>query len=75
VLSGPALPATEGTVGDRDSQRVAIDCWGAALERGDGDEVDRLVRQSRADWVEVATSGRMGPMLGQSDPSPIGDVE
>jgi hypothetical protein len=31
--------------------------WGAALAQGDEDEVARLVRLSRADRNEIATSG------------------
>jgi hypothetical protein len=48
--------------------------WGVALEQGDEDEVARLVRQSRADRLEVATSGQLGTMLGQVAPSAFGEV-
>jgi hypothetical protein len=59
-----------------DPRLDAIDRWGAALAEHDDVEVDRLVRQSRADRVEGATAGRFGTMLGQLDPtSPSGAVE
>jgi hypothetical protein len=48
--------------------------WGVALEQGDEDEVARLVRQSRADRLVVATSGQLGTMLGQVAPSALGGV-
>ena len=47
-----------------DHRRDVIDRWRSALERGDGDEVDLLVRLSRADRLEGVRSGRLGPMLG-----------
>ena len=47
-----------------DPRRDAIDRWGAALARGDGIEVDRLVRQSRVARIWVAASGQLGEMLG-----------
>ncbi|MBI4935185.1 MAG: hypothetical protein HY828_14985 [Actinobacteria bacterium] len=43
--------------------------WRAALAQGDEDEVARLVRLSRADRNEIATSGQLGAMLGQVDPT------
>jgi hypothetical protein len=46
--------------------------WGAALAQGDEDEVARLVRLSRADRNEIATSGQLGAMLGQVDPTTFG---
>lgn len=59
-----------------DPRHDAIDRWGVALTEHDDVEVDRLVRQSRADRVEGATSGRLGPMLGQLDTSsPIVSAE
>ena len=45
----------------------AIDRWGDALEQGDEDEVDRLVRQSRADRSDGALSARLGLVLGEND--------
>jgi hypothetical protein len=51
-----------------------LDSWGAALEHGDDVEVDRLVRQSRADRNGLATSGQRGTMLGQVAPSVSDEV-
>jgi hypothetical protein len=51
-----------GSVSDRRSE--AIRRWGAALERHDDDEVDRIVRRSHAERNVVAASGSLGPMLG-----------
>jgi len=59
-----------------DPRHDAIDRWGVALAEHDDVEVDRLVRQSRADRVEGATFGRLGPMWSQLDlTSLIGAVE
>lgn len=73
-------PTVDAGLGRRtvpvDPRLDAIDRWGAALAQHDDVEVDRLVRQSRADRVEGATAGRFGRMLGQLDPmSPSGAVE
>ena len=51
-------------MGEGDPRLDVIDRWRVALSQHDDDEVDRLVRQSRADRVEGATSGRLGLMLG-----------
>jgi len=48
----------------RDPRRQNLAHWGAALERGDQAEVDRLVRQSRLDHSWIAASGQLGTMLG-----------
>ena len=74
------MPTLDTGVGRRrfapDPRLDAIDRWGAALTQHDDVEVDRLVRQSRADRVESATAGRLGTMLGQRDPtSPSRAVE
>jgi hypothetical protein len=36
---------------ERHAKHDAIDLWGAALEHGNDDEVDRLAYQSRADPI------------------------
>jgi hypothetical protein len=51
-------------------RRNALDCWGAALARGDVAEVDRLVRQSRIDRLHVG-SERLGTLSGQADPTAV----
>jgi chromosome condensin MukBEF MukE localization factor len=54
---------------ERHKLQAAIDRWGAALQQGDDEEVDRLVRQSRADRVEAAMSGQLGTMVVSTDPA------
>jgi hypothetical protein len=53
----------------RAARSGALHRWRAALARGDGAEVERLVQQSHADRVAIAASGQLGAMLGQRDPS------
>jgi hypothetical protein len=79
-VAGTSAPTVEACLGrlplPLDPRLDAIDRWGAALAEHDDVEVDRLVRQSRADRVEGATAGRFGTMLGRLDPtSPSGAVE
>jgi hypothetical protein len=42
-----------------------MDLWGAAFDHGDAAEVERLVRQSRAERLVEANAGLLGQMLGQ----------
>ncbi len=53
----------------RDRQRDAVGRWTEALGQGDHEEVERLVRRSRAIRVEDAGFGRLGRMVGSVDPT------
>lgn len=53
----------ESVLGRRD----AIDSWGAALARGDDDEIERLVRRSRSARVEKRRIGRLGLIVDRAD--------
>ena len=49
--------------------------WGAALEQGDEDEVERIVRRSRTARVADADFGRLGQMVGSAySTEPIGGL-
>jgi hypothetical protein len=54
------------------SSQNNLDRWREAFGQGNVDEVDRLVRQSRADRNDLAASGRMGVTLGWSAVPSVG---
>ncbi len=66
-------------VGDRnlpaDLWLDAMERWGSALERGDHDEVDRLVRQSRAARGAVHAVERLGVTAAPVDPMTFGGAD
>lgn len=53
----------------------AMDRRGAALERGDADEVDRLVRQSRATRGQQQAVDISGAMPTPTDPMLLGGAD
>jgi hypothetical protein len=64
----PMASALDGRVVRLDPRRDAIDRWSAALVRGDDDEVDRLVQQSRSGRTVVA-SGKLGATESRDEPT------
>ncbi len=52
----------------RTNRLAALDNWCAAFNRGDDAEVERLVRQWRADRKDLMASGAVGALVGRTAP-------